>query len=502
MSLARAIRDLERPLWVDAEGREHGQPAPGLAHAPPIRPGDLGARAFREAHGVRLAYVAGEMARGIAGVRMVEAMARAGLLGFLGAGGLPLGELEDRLRAISAEAPPGAAWGSNLLYDPLRPSREQELVDLYLRLGVRRASASAYATVTAGLLRWRLAGIRSLPDGGIETPNHLFAKVSRIEVARRFLEPAPAPLLRQLVERGALSPEQARLAESVPVAEDLTAEADSGGHTDRQPLVALLPAMLSLRQEVQGRHGYRAPPRIGAAGGIGTPLAVAAAFVLGADYVLTGSINQAAVEADTHALVKSMLAAASATDTAMAAAPDAFEIGGEVQVLRVGTLYHARSKKLAELYRRYDGLDALPAAERQQLEERWFRAPISEIWGHTRGWFEEVDPAQIALAERDPRHKMALVFRWYLGMSSRWAQEGLAERKADFQIWCGPAMGAFNAWARGGPLEPLARREVSEIARHLMAGAAAHLRARMLAAQGVAVPDHAQIDAVEGAGGG
>jgi trans-AT polyketide synthase, acyltransferase and oxidoreductase domains len=42
-------------------------------------------------------------------------------------------------------------------------------------------------------------------------------------------------------------------------------------------------------------------PCIGLAGGMGTPFAVAAAFVMGADYVLTGSVNQACVEAGTSA---------------------------------------------------------------------------------------------------------------------------------------------------------------------------------------------------------
>ncbi|MEU1494669.1 polyunsaturated fatty acid synthase PfaD, partial [Streptomyces sp. NPDC005776] len=30
--------------------------------------------------------------------------------------------------------------------------------------------------------------------------------------------------------------------------------------------------------------------------------------------------------------------------------------------------------------------------------------------------------------------------RWYLGSSSRWAITGDASRRADYQIWCGPAM--------------------------------------------------------------
>ena len=73
-------------------------------------------------------------------------------------------------------------------------------------------------------------------------------------------------------------------------------EADSGGHTDNRPLLALLPSILALRDELQSRYGFSTPSRIGAAGSIGTPAAVSAAFALGAAYVLTGSINQSARE--------------------------------------------------------------------------------------------------------------------------------------------------------------------------------------------------------------
>ena len=80
------------------------------------------------------------------------------------------------------------------------------------------------------------------------------------------------------------------------MAEDVTVEADSGGHTDNQPLGAMLPAILALRDAVTARYGYRRPIRVGAAGGLGSPQALAGAFALGAAYVLTGSVNQLAVE--------------------------------------------------------------------------------------------------------------------------------------------------------------------------------------------------------------
>ncbi len=86
---------------------------------------------------------------------------------------------------------------------------------------------------------------------------------------------------------------------------------------------------------------------------------------------------------------------------------------------------------------------------------------------------------------------MALVFRSYLGLSSRWAVAGEPDRSADFQIWCGPAMGAFNAWVRGSFLEKPADRSAVQVARNLMEGAAAVTRAQQLRASGLAVPPSA-----------
>ena len=66
-----------------------GTTLPLRAYVPAVRPESLGDPEFRAAHGVRYAYVAGEMANGIASVEVVEAMARAGMLGFFGSAGLP-----------------------------------------------------------------------------------------------------------------------------------------------------------------------------------------------------------------------------------------------------------------------------------------------------------------------------------------------------------------------------------------------------------------------------
>jgi PfaD family protein len=152
-------------------------------------------------------------------------------------------------------------------------------------------------------------------------------------------------------------------------------------------------------------------------------------------------------------------------------------------------MFAARSRRLYELYRRYDSIAAIPEDERHSIERGYFRASLDEIWRQTEAYFGRVDPGQLEAARRDEHHRFALVLRWYLGLSSAWAQQGLEDRRADFQVWCGPAMGAFNAWARGSFLEAVEARTVVEVAENLMHGAAATLRARWLAMQGVPLPD-------------
>jgi PfaD family protein len=183
-----------------------------------------------------------------------------------------------------------------------------------------------------------------------------------------------------------------------------------------------------------------------------------------------------------------MLAEAEQADCIMAPAADMFEMGVKVQVLKRGTMFAMRAAKLYEIYRSRDSLEAIPAAERMQLEKTVFRLPLDEVWRQTEAFFRERDPRQLARAAREPRHKMALVFRWYLGQSSRWANAGEPSRKIDYQVWCGPAMGAFNEWARGSFLERPENRRVVTVALNLLYGAAVLMRATALRCQGVRLP--------------
>jgi PfaD family protein len=505
-SVTDAINDIFQPLYIVntvkgyALGRggeaiigksaqqDHAYPVIGFAA--PVHPENLGDRTFCADHNLRYAYVSGGMAAGIGSEAIVEAMARAGMLGFFGAAGLSLPRIEQAIDRIQSNIP-RLPYGFNLIHSPQDPAHERGVVELYIRRGVTLAEASAFLDLTPNVVRYRTHGIHRASNGAIVTPNRLIAKVSRVEVASKFFAPPPAKMLADLVQQGLLTDEQAKLAEQIPVAQDLTAEADSGGHTDNRPAVTLIPTMLQLRDRAMAQYKFAQPLRVGAAGGIATPSSAAAAFAMGAGYVLVGSVNQACVEAGTCDAVRQMLADAQQADTTMCPAADMFEMGVKVQVLKRGTMFPMRASRLYELYKEYAGVDAIPDAERQTLEKTVFKTTLEDVWNGTVRYFQERDPVQIARAEKDPKHKMALIFRWYLGQSSRWANSGVADRRLDYQIWCGPAMGAFNEWTRGTFLQQSQNRTVSVVGYNLLYGAAVTTRLNALRSQGYRPPEEA-----------
>ena len=290
------------------------------------------------------------------------------------------------------------------------------------------------------------------------------------------------------MEEGDITAEQAELVTQIPMAQDLTVEADSGGHTDNRPAITLLPTIIALRDRMQEQFSYSMPLRVGAAGGIATPASAAAVFAMGAAYIVTGTVNQACVESGSSDIVRKMLTEAEQADVIMAPAVDMFEMGVKLQVLKRGTMFAMRGNKLYELYRTYDSIESIPDKDRQSLEKSIFHAPFTEIWEKTREFFMQRDPDQIKRAKDDPKHKMALIFRWYLGLSSRWANTGVPERQVDYQVWCGPAMGAFNEWVKGSWLESPVNRKVVTVAMNLLYGATVMTRINNLRNQGVKLP--------------
>ena len=462
VSVAETVRDIGRVASHDVPLR--------------IEATSLGSEVFRRRFGLRYAYMAGAMYRGVASAELVIKMARAGLLSFFGAGGLSLGKIEANIVRIQGELGVDQPYGMNLLANYEYPNQEEAVIDLYLKYGVRNIEAAAFMQMTPALIKFRVLGLHADAHGGVVCAHRIVAKVSRPEVAKAFMSPPPLSIVEKLLERGLITPLQAELSQKIPVSHDICVEADSGGHTDGGIAAVMLPPLLHLRDEMQRTHAYLDPICMGLAGGIGGPEAAAAALLLGADFLATGSINQCTVEAGMSPDGKSMLQDMDIQDTEYAPAGDMFEIGAQVQVMKKSVFFPARANKLLSLYRHYDSLDDIPARTRAQLEGTFFKKTFEEIWHETASYFRSVNlEHEIVKAEANAKHKMALVFRWYFAYCTRIAMEGKGDDRVNYQIQTGPALGSFNRWVKGTELEPWTKRHVDHIAIKIMDATAEHL---------------------------
>ena len=458
-----------------------------LISIPSILPQHLGDISFLESYKVKYAYMTGAMANGIASEEIVIALGKKNILSSFGSGGLIPSRIEKAINIIQA-ALPHQSYCFNLIHSPSETAIERETVNLYIKYGIRIVEVSAFLDITPNIVYYRAAGLRVNSANQIEIKNKIIAKVSRPEIASKFMQPAPEQLIKLLVNQGLITELQAKLLAKIPLADDITVEADSGGHTDNRPLVCLLPNIIALRDTIQAKYQYEIPVRIGAAGGIATPTSALGAFMMGAGYVVTGSVNQACVEAGTSEYTKNLLAQVDMTDVMMAPAADMFEMGVKLQVVKRGTMFGLRSQKLFELYRNYNSIEEIPITEREKLERQIFRKSLTEVWQDTVTYFQQREPEQIAKTINNPKRKMALIFRSYLGLSSRWSITGEKGREIDYQIWCSPAMGAFNNWVKDSYLAIPNNRRVVDIAEKIMFGAAFLYRLQSLKLQGISLP--------------
>ncbi|MCU7933276.1 MAG: ACP S-malonyltransferase [Candidatus Thiodiazotropha sp. (ex Dulcina madagascariensis)] len=464
------------PKQIKVDANSHGAAIEAQSHIRRTSAGTLGSDVFRRRYGVKYAYLAGAMYMGISSQELVIRMAKAGLMGVFGSVGLSLSEVERNILSIQERLNGAEAYGMSLVSGFSNSSFEMDTVNLYLKHEVRNIEASAFLRITPAIALFRLAGLERTPAGKVACRNKIIAKVSRPEIAELFMKPVPDSMVQKLLEERKITPEQADIAKHVPVSHDICVEADSGGRTDGGIPTVLLPAMLRLRERKEKEHAYDEPICLGLAGGIGTPEAAATAFMMGADFILTGSINQCTVEAGISDDVKSLLQDINVQDTDYAPASDMFELGAKVQVLKKGVFFPARANKLYSLYTQYESLGEIPDNVRRQLEERYFKQSFEQVWEDVKSQLrEQGKQCDIDRAESHSKYKMALVFKWYFDYSTKLALEGVVKNRVDYQIYTGPSLGAFNQWVKGTALEPWTGRHVDEIGEKMMRDTAAYL---------------------------
>ncbi|MFT5082339.1 MAG: trans-AT polyketide synthase/acyltransferase/oxidoreductase domain-containing protein [Lentisphaeria bacterium] len=429
----------------------------------------LGCKRFKQSYGLDYAYLAGSMYRGISSKEIVVKMGQSGMLAFLGTQGQPLPDIERDLRFIQHQLCRGEAYGINLFHSR-HTAQESALVELILRNNITIVEATGYLqNLSLELVYYRLKGLQQADDGRIVAKNKIIAKLTRPEVATAFLSPAPEKIVQQLLSEKRITEQQAQYAKQVPMADDLCVVADSGGYTDKGVASVMIPTICRLRDKILSQFKYTNTIGVGAAGGIGTPEAALSAFILGADFIVTGSINQCTVEAGTSDVVKDLLQSMNIQDTDYARVDEVFDVGGHIQVLKKGGFFSTRVNTLADIYARYESLDAIDAETQEYLQDKFFGMCFEDVYRELKDKEYKHKPEVIERAETFPKYKMALLFHWYFVNASKWAIDGNEERKVDFQIMTGPALGAFNQWVKDTDLKYWKNRKVDEIATKLLA---------------------------------
>ncbi len=477
---ATALEEEAPVLCLNREAeRVSDEDAPGTAEGAGS-PQPLGDPAFRHQYGLRHAYVASAP---VAGVRTPEFVINLGQKGFLSFLDLAPEEdpvlpgVEAAIQQISrALAGPGVSFGLSLrpaAADSCHgtPNSEEQLVAIALKHNLQVAEAVGYRRLTAPLVRFRFSGACCNGHGQPVARRQLLAQVTDRRTAALFLDPAPEKLVIGLVSRGELTAEEGEIARLLPMSGDLctmTGTAEGGD------LITLLPAIQRLRDQLSGQYPGE-PIRVGAGGALGTPEALACAFLLGADFVLTGAINMSSAEVALPQFIKEILFQLTAGETCAVPAADGFELGARTQVLKRGTLFAARATKLYHLFRFHDSLESLDPELRKKLETSYFKRTIASI--------------RDRLANNGgPKQQMAQVFGWYLRQSLRWAVEGDLANKLNYQIPCDESLAAFNLYAATSQLADPAQRTVAAIAETLMAAAATFVGQQVYRYKGLESP--------------
>ena len=427
-----------------------------LGTLPPLYPEWLGDRAFGEAHGVRFPYVAGEMANGIATTAAGgRRWRRAGCSGSSARPGSTPERVEAGVDEIAARARTG---GAHLGREPhplarTSPSSRRRSPSCTSRAACGASTASAFMGLTPASCATRATGFDA--DAGRAHRAH----APRVREGLAARGGAAVPVARAAADARSTCSPRGQLTRD---------EADAGRGTCRSPRTSpsrptpaatpttgrsarCCPIILALRDELAAQHGYaRADPRSARRAGSARRTRVAAAFALGAAYVLTGSVNQARVESGLSRRTASRCSPqAEHRRRDHGAGRRHVRAGVKVQVLQARhDVRGARARSCTSSTATYAVLEAMPPRTRaRSSRSEMLRRRASTRSGRRRERSVAArDPRELDARRARPEAPMALVFRWYLG-----PVEPVGDRRRPERGGSTTRSGAGPRWARSTP---------------------------------------------------
>lgn len=432
----------------------------------------LGNSEFIEEYGLKYAYVVGPMCNGISSVQLIEKAAKSGLLAYYATEGLTKDKIVEDIAKLNDSLKGQHKYGVAISMDYMHAMKEIEMFSLIQKHDVTMVQLSGYISVSESIIRFKAAGVYKDGDT-IKTRNRIMVKLSRPEVAITFLKSAPNDMIEKLFSEGKITALEAEFLRNTPLADAICVETNSAGKTDNATAFSTYPSILRMKNRIMEEYKYNKDVYVGYAGSIGSPEAIVAAFVMGADFIMTGSINQCCVEAGTSDKVKDMLQEANIQDTDYIPSGDNYDFVTKTQVLKKGVLFHVRANKLYEIYKMYPSIDDIDITLKRQIEQQFFSMSLDDVYRIIEPRLLEV---QLKKAEKMSKYKMALIFNYYYVLSMEKALKGKVSEEVNYLVHCSVAMGAFNLYVKDTKLEKWKFRYVDEIAIMLMEGAETMLK--------------------------
>lgn len=419
---------------------------------------------FNIEYDLKYPYLVGGIERGITSKEMVVKCGKHNILSFLGTKRMNIEKIRESIVYIKKHLTNGEAFGVNITYDPLDTELASKVVDLCFEYDVKNIELCGYHYMPKYIIRYKFNNLK-YKNNKVICNNKIFLKTDRLNDLEQLMEPASEEVLESLTKERLITDAEKRLLKNVSVIDALTISCESGGNMYKSNILNVLPTAINIRDSKVKEQGYDNNIYIGVAGDIGTPESVAIMFLLGADYIVTDSINQCSIESSLSDLTKDLLQQAGIEDTIYVPDADNFEIGAKIPVLKRGVMFPSRANKLYDLYRYYNSYYQIDKKLREHIEKNYFRKTFDEYYEECK----RNEPIEkIDIIEKDEKKKMALVFKQYLIEAASYGQEGLEEEKMNFSIYCSPALGAFNKYCNGGEMENWRNRSITKIAEILM----------------------------------
>jgi trans-AT polyketide synthase/acyltransferase/oxidoreductase domain-containing protein len=424
----------------------------------------IGNAEFSKKYRTKYNYAVGGMGHGISGVDFVVKSCNEGILSFLGANCVDLDVIGSMIDQVKHKINSDTLFGVNITENYFEPQNTKDLINLCTEKGVRVIEASNFMTVTKELVRYKISGIGLDAEGSV-TGNAIIAKVSNTNVAREFLKPPSDSILNELLNEKAITKDEFDIAGKIPVADDVCIVGDCAYETEKGNLLTMLPEVLDVAEKIYKENLLVAKSRIGAAGSIGSGRTILALHYMGAEFFMTGSVNECTKEADIPDDVKDMLVKTNVNDFTYAPSENMFELNRFVQVLKKGVFFPSRANMLKSVYDTVNSIDDISGEIKLYIEDKLLQCGFDNYFAKIK-----LTENQIKLANSNSKYKMAIIFKQYLHEASDKALFSKDRDKdvVDFQVYCGTAIGTANERLKDSKINDWKMRNTANIAEVLM----------------------------------